>query len=104
MGSTICIAEFPSPAIASSCFTAHCDSPFSPQKKLLSAYQWLRAGESLLSTIYRAFSPLGVAASDHPSYLTEPASDGPLTHQSAGPQVTTLVTPVAKSARVICST
>src|ERR1039457_5175361 len=34
----------------------HSDSPFSRQKKLLSAYQRLRAGESLLSTIYRAFS------------------------------------------------
>src|ERR1017187_4434386 len=40
----------------------HSDSPFSRQKKLLSAYQRLRAGESLLSTIYRAFS---AAASIH---------------------------------------
>ncbi|MBZ5544241.1 MAG: hypothetical protein LAO07_11275, partial [Acidobacteriia bacterium] len=33
----------------------HGDSPFSLQRKLLSAYQKALSGESLLSTIYRAF-------------------------------------------------
>src|SRR5437870_12125845 len=53
MGRTICTAGFPSAAIASSCFTARCDSiwygfiiatPFSRQKKLLLAYQDFERG------------------------------------------------------------
>src|ERR1039457_567039 len=65
MGNTICTAGFPSPAIASSCFTARCASIwygffiatllFLGKRKLLSAYQKASSGESLLSTIYRAF-------------------------------------------------
>jgi hypothetical protein len=65
MGSTICTAGFPSPAIASSCFTARCASIwygffiatllFLGKRKLLSAYQKASSGESLLSTIYRTF-------------------------------------------------
>src|ERR1035438_7864016 len=67
MGSTICTAGFPSPAIASSRFTARCASIwygffiatllFSAKRKLLSAYQKASSGESLLSTIYRTFPP-----------------------------------------------
>src|ERR1035441_685027 len=47
---------FPYTTLFRSVWFLHSDSPFSRQKKLLSAYQRLRAGESLLSTIYRAFS------------------------------------------------
>src|ERR1019366_7085076 len=45
----------------------HSDSPFLGKRKLLSAYQKASSGESLLSTIYRAF----------PSSMTSPYIVGP---------------------------
>src|SRR5882672_2648933 len=61
MGSTICTAGFPSAAIASSCFTARCDSIwygffiatllFSAKENSLSAYQgWERGSRYFLRT------------------------------------------------------
>src|ERR1039458_403888 len=72
MGSTICTAGFPSAAMASSCFTARCASiwyGFFIATLLFSAKEncsypiKAASGESLLSTIYRAFPTEALYAS-----------------------------------------